>query len=292
MNKINEGRITGSAPKDQAERDAFFRSGKLPWAIKFGDNWHQYRRVEPFNTVIASVTVAYDNIKSAIKKEKTSTEIFTDTANGIVSNLLDSSYLQGVTNLLDKYGQRKGMVQRTFASFVPFSGFWRSVNRAYEAATQGEPKVRETNSWLGAFSQVIPGIGETLPPRMNVWGKEISIPGGVLRQWLPYKYSKESDDPTEKELARLGIYPGFPKQKITISGEKVELSKEEYRDYALYYGSMAKELIDGIIATDAYKAMDDEKKGKYLDSKLTSVRENTLKAVKKEHILNYLGNNK
>jgi hypothetical protein len=284
MHKLKDGQITAGAPRPQSERDAFFRSGKLPWAIKLGDNWYQYRRAEPFNTVIASVATAYENINKALNKEKEGTEIFADTADGIVSNLLDSSYLQGITNLLDKYGQRKGMIQRTFASFVPFSGFWRSVNRAYEATTQGEPKVRDTGSWQGAFSQVIPGLGENLPPKMNVWGKEISIPGGVLRQWLPYKYSEELNDPTEKELARLNIYPGFPKQKLTVAGEKIELSDEEYRDYCLYYGSIAKELIDGVIQTETYRVLDDDKKSKLLDSTLTKVRNKVLLNVKKEHL--------
>ncbi|HDY89191.1 MAG TPA: hypothetical protein ENH82_13880, partial [bacterium] len=149
LHKADVGEITGRAPENKSEREAFYRQGKLPWAIEIDGKYFQYRRIEPFNTVIASVVIAYEEIKNA-EDEDTATEIFGGIVDGLVDNLIDSSYLQGVTNALDKYGRRKGMLQRLAASFVPYSSFWRSINRSLEYVTQGETRVHDNKSLLGS----------------------------------------------------------------------------------------------------------------------------------------------
>ena len=123
MSKVDQDEITGAAPPEKTKREAFYRQGKKPWAIKMGDEWVQYRRIEPFNTPIASATIGYDEIVNA-EDEETATEIFGSVADGIIKNLIDSSYLQGVTNVLDRFGKRKGAIERTMAGFVPMSSFW------------------------------------------------------------------------------------------------------------------------------------------------------------------------
>ena len=77
------------------------------------------------------------------------------------------------------------------------------MNRAYEKATEGEAKVRESGTWLSALAHVIPGLSGQVPAKLNIWGDEVVIPGSVLQHWLPYKWSKETQDPVEIELERL-----------------------------------------------------------------------------------------
>ena len=217
-----------------------------------GDEWVQYRRIEPFNTVIASSAIAYDEIINA-DDEEAATQIFGNVADGIFNNLIDSSYLQGVTNVLDRFGKRKGSLARTVAGFVPYSSFWRSLNRSAEVMMEGEAKFREAQTLFDAFSQVIPGLSGNAPAKMDVWGKEIVIEGGVLRQWLPYKWSKQTADDLELELERLGVYPGLPGKTMTIDGKKVELPDDLYREYAISLGSDLKQVLDVVIATPGYQ---------------------------------------
>ena len=275
----DEDRITGAAPTNKTEREAFFRQGKLPWAIKFGDTYYSYRRIEPFNTVIASVAIAHDKITNA-KDDETATEIFGNMVESLLENLIDSSYFNGLTNLLDRFGRRTGMFQRHLASFVPYSSFWRSINRSYEVATEGETKVRETKSLLGAFSQVIPGMSAKVPARLNVWGEEIILPGGILRQWLPYKSSEIKDDPVEVEIERLTIYPGLPGQTVTINREKIEFPDDFYRNYLLDFGRIAKSEISRIINLPEYKRLSDDGKRILLDRRITQVRNAARNAAK------------
>ena len=285
---VLDGKITGPAPKNKNEREAFYRQGKKAWSIKVGDSWYQYRRVEPFNTVIASVVVGMDNIRNA-KDDETKVEIAGNIASDIKGNLIDSGYLQGITNILNTRGQTKGMEKRFATSLLPFSGFVQSINRSIEAATTGSAKLRETDSWKGAFSRVIPGMSDVVKPRLTVWGEEIELEGGMFRQWLPYRWSTDKKDLTENSLETLGVYPGRPSDRFKYKGEKVKMDKDVYRDYCLVYGKKAKERLDKLFKKpNIQRALKDENKhkivSKIIDSQLTSLKRAYSIRAKREQI--------
>ena len=277
--KCDKGEVIGQGGKTKAERDALYRQGKKPWSIKIKDTWYQYRRAEPWNTVIASVTIGYDEIKNA-KDDATRTEIFGNISRGLANNLIDSSYFQGMQQIFNRYERFKTAPFRFGASFVLASSFWRSMNRAYEKATEGEVTVKEKSGWLSAVAQVIPGLAGKIPAQLNAWGKEKVISGSVFQHWLPYKWSKEIDDPVEKELERLKIYPGLPGQYVTIQGKKVKLDDDIYRKYCISYGHRAKAILDKTIKDRRYFHKVDELKIKQLDSILTSIRTHELMIAK------------
>jgi len=286
LNMAREGKITGGAPESPNEREAFYRQGKQPWSIKVGDDWYQYRRVEPFNTVLASTAIAYDNIVNA-KDEETATKIFANAVQDFKNNLIDSSYLQGMSRLLNRHGKLELTPAKVGSSLVPFSGFWRSVNRAYEAYTEGSAKLYEDKDWLSAFAQVIPGLYKLREPEINVWGKPVELQGGVFRQWLPYRWATETDDPVEVFLEDLEVYPGLPGQSIKIRGVKTKLDDDIYRQYAVDYGQKAKSWLDKQVKLPAWqeKLHGTEKQRERLKSRITtgldSIRERALrKAIK------------
>lgn len=279
--KADRGEVTGMAPRDSAEKDAFYRQGKIPWGIKVGNTWVSYRRIEPINTPLASTAIAYDAIKNS-DDEDTATEIFGRVASSWVDNFLDSSYLNGVTNLLDRYGRRKGTIQRLAASFVPYSSFGRSINRAIEVGIEGSTKVRDTSSFLGAFTQVIPGTYNMTVPRLNVWGEEIELPGGVFRQWLPYKISEGTTDAVELELEKLGYYPGLPGKNVTIDKVDVTLPDNIYRDYAIAYGAQSKKMMKDLLLRPTFQRLDDKRKMELLDDRLRRIKAPLLDRAKKE----------
>ena len=282
LNKVGKGEITGPAPIEPARRDAFSRQGKIPWGMTLGDNIYQYRRFEPFNTPIASVAMAYDAIVNA-KDEDTAVDIFFKVADSLVDNWIDSSYADGVQKMLNKRGDRSQIAAQLLSSLVPYSGFWRSINRAIETATEGDntAKARDMRGITRAFAQVIPGLSSKVPAKLNVWGDEIVIPGGMLRQWLPYKYSEVSDDPVELELEKLKVYPGLPKQTVTIRNKKVSLPDDFYRAYAIDLGHQMKSRLDEIITlNESYQQLPDERKIRYLDKHLTKIRQRVLHRAK------------
>ena len=279
--KAAAGDITGDMPTSKTEREQWYRVKKMPWSIRFGGKinpktgkkeggtWLSYRRIEPFNTVVAAAATAYDKVKNKPEDEKLHTEIFLELASAMKNNVIDGNYLQGMQTLLNRHQSSKRLVSsvaRLGVSWFPYSSFFRSMGRAYEALTEGSAKPREGSEWMKAVSSVIPGLSGKLPAKLDVWGNESVIPGGVFRQWLPYKWSEEKYDPVEKELEKLNIYPGLPNKTVTINGKKVELDEDIYKKYCIDLGSKMKKRIENIVSKPTYKAAS-EREGKRADER-------------------------
>jgi len=251
MMKVHNGEITGAAPKNKAARERFYAQGKLPNAWKIGDTYYQYRRIEPFNYPIAFAANAYQAIVDA-KDEETATDIMHKVGVEFKNHLIDSSYMEGLARLVNRHDKMKGFVPKTLSSFVPWSSFWRSMDRAFNVMTEGSAKVRDTTTWKGAFGSVIPGL--TSPAKIDVWGEDITLSEDVttwqskgieaFKQWLPYKWRKETDDPTEKGLEILEIYPSPPSQRFKYRGKEGKFDEDIYRDLMISYGHHAKKYLD------------------------------------------------
>lgn len=280
--KFDQGEITGAAPQNEAERERFYAQGKKPWAIRYGDTWISFRRVEPFNTAIAAASIAYDNIKNA-KDDDARTIIFGKMSSDFKNNLLDSSYFQGLQQVFNRHQKLERAPQRTVATFVPYSSFWRSMNRAYEKATLGDVRVRKQDTWLSAFAQVIPGLSGKVPAELTIWGEEKVIPGSILQHWLPYKWSKETQDPVEIELERLNnvlkdlplglrVFPGQPSRIITHKKKKIKLSDKVYRDYLIDLGKELRSQYEETINSLSYISRSDERKAQMLKKRTTKIR--------------------
>lgn len=273
--------LVGAAPDSSAEREAFYREGKKAWSIGIGPEgertYIQYRRIEPFNTIIASVAIAMEATKAA-KDDDTLEDIAWKLITDFRDNYIDSAYLQGVTQILDRYGARKGAISRVAASvLVPWSGFFRSITRASEVYEErretgagpvealykgeGAAKLREKpkkdediiSGTLRIASNMIPFLPKE-PARVDLWGEEIELEGGVFRQWLPYKWSKGKDDPVEKMLQAIDRYPAIPDQIVSIDKEKVRLDDDIYRSFIIEAGMGAKTELDERVQRETWQA--------------------------------------
>jgi len=254
LSKYEDEEVTGAVPENKAEREAFYRQGKLPWSIKFGDKWITYRRIEPFNTVLASVTIAAETMKKYSENEiDNATETFFELVMGLKQNFIDSTMLKGISELFDDK-RDKNFFERLPGTFIPYSSFWRSINRSLEVTMEGDANAREVQNIADGFTQNIPFGTVKLKPKMNVWGEEIVLEGGVLRQWLPFKYRTEKPDALEKELERIGVYPSIPEQKIGIFDEKtlgtvmVDVPDDIYEKSRLRYGSDLQKQLTAILS--------------------------------------------
>ena len=264
LNAAQNGIITGALPEEKSEREAWYRMGKKPWAIKVGDTYYEFRRAEPFNTIIAAATTFNDKIMNA-PDEKSATEAFMDFSLAMKDNLLDGAYFAGLQSVLDRYDRRQTAIPRFATGWVPYSGFFGSMSRAYEVLTEGEAKPREGNDWIKAFARTIPGLSGTLPAKLDVYGKETVIPGGVLRQWLPFKWSKETNDPVEIELDKLGIYPALPEKTVSTHSSEYNILEDVYRSYAIDHGARLKSEFEDLIARSFWPDLSNEEKVRLLE---------------------------
>lgn len=288
---FDDDEITGDVPANKAEREAFYRQGKKPWSIKVGDTWYQYRRVEPFNTPIAAVGILYDTWKRT--GEEPSTEFVYRSAAGFVNNIIDSSYLSGLTQVLDsvrkadKWPQKlTNMFDRTIASFSPMSSFQRSFVRAIEAVDKEGAILRKPKGAVETLAAATPFISEMVPARKDVWGEEVVIEGSPLAQWLPWKAAKATKDVVEKEIERLhglGLlsYPGMPAKYMSVAGKRLDLDDERYDKLITESGQASKKKLDSLVGTSYWKMLSDKEKASRIQRIIKSDRKRSRNAIKR-----------
>lgn len=291
MSLFDLDKLTADPPTNPAERERFFAQGKLPWSFKAHNTWIEYRDMEPFSTIFGFLGAAYQAIGKA-RNDAEATNIFAEAAKSFYKFISDSTWLGGVReltegrNLSDKIAEIPG-------TLVPYSAAFAAISRGINGIFEGKRTLpvkpeRFLEKIAANIQKKTPfAITEKLPDRLNVFGEAISIPGGFLRQWLPWKWSEEIQDPVETELARLAVYPGPPRDKITISGREIQLPPEVYRDYLLYFGKLAKENLQRIIAVPAYQRLSVEARYRWIDKVLLKSRGIAHRALKRDIIRNH-----
>lgn len=226
-----ENRITGAPPKNSAERDAFYRQGKIPYAVRIGDNWYSYQRLEPFNQIFGQIALVQSLIRE--KPDADVSEVVTRVGTGIAQNLISQTYMQGLSNVLDaiedpeRYGQK---FLNNFGQMLIPSGV-RATARAVDRT------IRQTSTPLEAAVAGLPGISEALPAKLNVFGEPIKRPGGALREFIPYKKSEVRETTFEQELKSLGDPIGYPGKKAT----GIQWDQDSYTDVLKMSGPRIKQ---------------------------------------------------
>jgi hypothetical protein len=290
--KASQGRITGPLPEDPAERDFWYRNNIQPWSIRFGGTdapnglqdvrdgtWHTYRWAEPFNTPMAASALFYDRVLKG-KAGPKDIESWFDMAGGMWKNLLDGAYFSGLQSMLDTstpFGKRvERGVPRFLTGWVPASGFMRTAARTYEVLTQGHVTVKDPEHyWLAPMSQVIPGLVDMVdvPSKLTIYGEDAVVPGGILQQWLPFKWAKSEPDAVEQTLMQVGLYPSLPNHTVRFVGKTYNIPEDAYRDFAMDFGSQLKSSFAKLVDNPRFPQLTQEQKFEKLNQRLSAVRD-------------------
>lgn len=130
---------------------------------------------------------------------------------------------------------------------------------------------------IGRASARLPGPDYQQMPYIDAWGREDS--SGPL--WLrmannflnPAYTSNKQVTPVDEEIQRIydqtgdaSVVPQRPERYITVDGERIDLSKEKYEQYATKRGQMQFETLGNIIDNPTYRSMSDTDKAFVIDS--------------------------
>ena len=254
-----EGKITGAPPRDKAERDAFYRSGKQPYSIKIGNKWISYQRLEPFNIALTQVSSVMDAYKDTGKIPNI--DVAFKIASNIGRNLISQTYLQGINNVFnaidepDRYGSR--LFESFAVSILPASSFLRTVTRIID------PTIRNPESVQEALMASIPGLSFQVLPRRTVFGEAVKREGGPLGQIFPIKITTEQKDFVDEELKNLGVTIGFPQEtRFKKTGKK---GREAVDLFLSSSGGFMKHWLYNYFNTDEYKQLSGDDKVKSVD---------------------------
>lgn len=278
--KVLEGDITGAAPKNEAERDTFYRSGKQAYSIRVGDNWYSYRRIEPLATMMGLVADGINEYKSEEDLIQTGQNV----AALIGRNLNDKTFMSGLSNVInaisdpERYGQN--WLAQGVSGLVPFSGLQSYV------AQLNDSVIRNPKGIKAKIESRTPFLSENVIPKRNVWGESIKREGSTLERAVsPINRSSVKNDPTDAELINVGIDISFPSNKITIpkdvrdqigikdEDKQITLNNEEFDKFLYYSGQELKMTLDKLFSSPDYKNLSVEEKEETINKVIDAVRQ-------------------
>ncbi len=218
------GIATGTMP--MGAKDEWDVRGRTAGSVKLGDNWHNVVRMQPGGTLFA---LGAQMAKIADNAE-TPADVIAGSLAATGKVVADQPFLQGVGRINDAlneseqdYGKKAGIWARSMAGSV--------VPAVVGAVARGtDPYQRETNTFSDALKARIPGLSQSAPAKLDVFGRPLPQNEGVAGQMFDVtNRSPDRETPVLAEARRLGVSLSRPSKTINVAGKTYVLSPEEYR---------------------------------------------------------------
>lgn len=215
------GTLTGGGPKDPVQRKLLSDTGWKPYSVKVGKKYIPYQAGDP---LLMPFGIMADVMQASGELDENHQNNFAMAFTTSLSrNLASKSYLYGLTDfmqaafdgdttVLDKW------VKTRVGSFVP----------AVLNQTNPDNDVRELRDYTDQVLGHIPGLSETLPPRVSFFGQPImKAPFSSGRPVNPFTPSIAQDDTSvEDKLLELGRDFAYPSKKYP--GTDVDMTSHEF----------------------------------------------------------------
>lgn len=265
-----EGTITGRGPEDPRMRKIRMQEGWRPYSVKVGDRWFQYSRTDPIGMIMGIGADIAELTTNANDEE--SEMMATAAVMALANNLANKTYMSGIYDFIGAIDPSNptsdpGKYLQNFTSgMVPFSSFVRNVagvtdpvlreTRTAATTAEGEDDAVATyfESMLASVRSKIPGMGEDLPPRRDLYGEPIDRSSGI--GWAydlisPIASKADNPDPITRVLIDNKVPVSAPPR--LISG--VRLNAEEYSEFSRISGEMLKEHLGALIKNPQFKRL-------------------------------------
>jgi hypothetical protein len=257
--------MTGLYPYDDRERRRWELDGRLEAAIKWGGKWVPTLGLlgpqAQLMAIGAQLRSAVDNPKGFFR-DVFSPSGATEIAKAAGGVTLQTPSLQGIESLFGLYKQAlddDGFKQAGTRVARSYVGGWvpqfvQQIARATDTSPEGaiiQREIRDPDSGVrtavNAFIQGIPGLRQTLPARIDMFGEErAATVGGVTSILSPARLGIPADDPVARELWRTNA-------SIPRTMRRKNESAEEHRDRAIALGTYTRQALGQVIASPEYR---------------------------------------
>lgn len=272
-----DGNITLESPKNPADRDAFFASGKQAYSIKVGDHWVPFNRLSPFSEWFVTAALfakAIDN-----EDEKSIVELTTNTFLGLAANVFDKSFATGLADLMDALRGTDKEKENWFNNFVV--GSTLPVLSGNIARTI-DPTLREVNNLKEAYMARIPGLSDNINARNDVFGQPITRPGSAIERAIsPVIPTPAVENAVRAELESLGITMGFPGNKPG----GFEMTDEQYYDYQQIAGRATYSTLFKLISNPQFQKLPAGRREEAVNKVINEVRTTVRTQVAAEQVI-------
>lgn len=283
------GRMSGSGPRDPAERARLYETGWRPHSVNIplpaalaqslgasasedGTYWVSYALAQPFSipaAIVANGFEAFDEVSrnaSEKTREQAASDIVTQTLARVGKSALDQSFLSGLGSFVEAINDperaAEGFFGRTAQGFVPLSGALRNVARVMD------PVVRQPEGILESFQANLPGLSQRVQPRVTRFGEPVvrhDSSALVVPETSPVQRDAISD-----ELQRLGITLAVPTDRMT--GIDRQLTREESLEVRQTRGRTVRALLSAVMGAPGYENLPDVVKSELLQRALEEVK--------------------
>ena len=258
--------IKGEEPEGTGERSLQEASGRRGWSIRIpGTNrWVPLYISGVLSPMLYGVAAAVDATKAG-KSDKEIQTAFWGGFRGIYKGVMDQSYMQGLTTVLNALADSGGRWQNyvdsavgnVMGQFVPMGGLVGQVANATDKVKRDTRRWSDDKSLLGpAVSRVksrIPGLRQTLPPAVDVLGREQPQNPTGLAAFSKLVGTDERPDPIQDELLRIGWAPGYVGKEFSRDKVTYKLTREQWLDYQKQAGTAAYDGLSRLFDSENYR---------------------------------------
>lgn len=229
-----DGWVTGPGPaKNDNKRQAMMRGGWRPWSIKMPDGIGKdgmptfvYVPISRFDPgampLLMGAALAEITRYQGGKVNREWDEIWAASTMSLADVMMQKTTMIGFANLVQAMSEPSQFADRYMKSaarsFVPAGVAWIEEIK--------DPVLRQTWSLWAAAKERTPYLSETLPPRLDIWGRELSAEGMLGQPWealIPSRMSSTGKAlPVDRELLRLNRALRYPSY-IPIKGRNIPL---------------------------------------------------------------------
>ncbi len=239
------GNVTGAAPSDPAQRDAFYAAGKVPYAIKLGDQWVSFARLEPVATPLKWTAAMMDT--AAANPGQPLDVVSAKMAFALSKSFKDSTYLQGFSSLADAIDDPNSagrFVSGIVGGLVP-----RVVSSVAQA---NDPYVREPEGIIEQIESTLPFLNQNVPTKVTNYGQPVERTEGkqgIAGVVSPADFNTAVQlDPITQRLQQYSLPESFdangrpvPARALLVGrvGDDIaayRLNSDEGRNYQQYAG--------------------------------------------------------
>ncbi len=252
-------------------------SGGTP-ATKDGDTWINYSNMGPIGIFLG----VHSQLKDVPDEARSYLMDLATVVPATGQYALEQSFLLGMNNFLTAMGDKEGRSRRKWAlntlGTVGSAFYPNSVATVSKAADENVRELKDekfSTELVNTFKSKM-FMGDGLPSKVNLWGEKITgAPEGRSKMlWYLMDVTKFKNVPTESynykvfqlwnnvEDTKLknGVLPNVPQQKITVKGESVKLTPQQYEKYQIYTGKNRAALVRDYAESPNWEKDSDEKK--------------------------------
>ena len=179
--KYMNGELTGNGPVDVKTRSAWLAAGWKPRSIKLGSVWVSHESMEPFTTMMSTVSDYFDN--QHLTGDEWIEKGLLSHALVIGKGMISKTYLQGMTSLTDLFGRDPKALEKIAANmvnnYIPLAGLRNEIGKVIN------PHMKELNSGFwehirnrNQLFEVVAGKGG-LPTKYDI------LTGMPINDWDP-----------------------------------------------------------------------------------------------------------